>query len=317
MQETQTRQHKTNKAGEQIQSSGPTENLPDVRGTSSSETGDPKSINSTVHPGISQTTKGKKRVRHSIKSTNTVNLSTYKLTHAEENLLNRGLNFIPTPSREHPSHILQDFPLFDRKLRLKYFFMDKEIKQQKIPKEDKPFKFTTGWNPPATQDMYFDNYRKFTHQELMQELSKPAKYNRFNLTKQERKAIKSLSQNHDIIIKPADKGGAIVIQDRQKYIEECLRQLNNKEHYKRLHYNPTTEYNNKILKTLKQAITDEQIMEEEALYLFKDNPRISNFYTIPKIHKANNPVRPIVNSIGSITEKLSEYVDENIKHLAK
>ena len=70
--------------------------------------------------------------------------------------------------------------------------MDKEI-EQKIPKEDKPFKLTTGWTPPATQDMYIDNYRKFTHQKLMQELSKPPKYNRFNLTKQERKAIKSLT----------------------------------------------------------------------------------------------------------------------------
>ena len=68
---------------------------------------------------------------------------------------------------------------------------------------------------------------------------------------------------------------------------------------------------------LKQAIIEEQITEEEALYLFKANPRISNFYSLPKIHKANNPERPIVNSIGSITEKLSEYVDENIKHLAK
>ena len=50
--------------------------------------------------------------------------------------------------------------------------MDKDT-EQKIPTEDKPFKLTTGWTPPATQDMYFDNYRKFTHQELMQELSKP------------------------------------------------------------------------------------------------------------------------------------------------
>ena len=62
-------------------------------------------------------------------------------------------------------------------------------------------------------------------------------YNRFNLTKKERQAIKSLSQNPNIIIKLADKGGAIVIQDKHKYIEECLRQLNNKEHYKKLHYN--------------------------------------------------------------------------------
>ena len=44
--------------------------------------------------------------------------------------------------------------------------MDKDTEHH-TPKEDKPFKLTTGWTPPATQDMYFDNYRKFTHQELM------------------------------------------------------------------------------------------------------------------------------------------------------
>ena len=45
--------------------------------------------------------------------------------------------------------------------------------------------------------------------------------------------------------------------------------------------------------------------------------RISNFYTLPKIHKTNNPGQPIVNSIGSITETISAYVDKNIKHLSK
>ena len=36
---------------------------------------------------------------------------------------------------------------------------------------------------------------------------------------------------------------------------------------------------------------------------------------LPKIHKPNNPGRPIVNGIGSITEKISGYVDQEIRHL--
>ena len=36
---------------------------------------------------------------------------------------------------------------------------------------------------------------------------------------------------------------------------------------------------------------------------------------LPKIHKPNNPGRPIVNGIGSITEKISAYVDQQIRHL--
>ena len=126
-----------------------------------------------------------------------------------------------------------------------------------------------------------------------------------------------MSQNTDIVIKPVDKGGAIVIQDKTKYIAECQCQLSNETHYQKLDHDPTTELNNKILKTLKTTVNLEDITEEEELYLFRDNPRTSNFYTLPKIYKKNNPGRPIVNSIGSITERLSEYVDENIKSLAK
>ena len=48
-------------------------------------------------------------------------------------------------------------------------------------------------------------------------------------------------------------------------------------------------------------ITDETTKE----HLQTKNPKIPSFYLLPKIHKPNNPGRPIVNSIGSVTEKIS------------
>jgi hypothetical protein len=45
-------------------------------------------------------------------------------------------------------------------------------------------------------------------------------------------------------------------------------------------------------------------------------PRTSNFYLLPKIHKTNNPGRPIVNSIGSPTERISAFIDDTLKPLA-
>ena len=36
---------------------------------------------------------------------------------------------------------------------------------------------------------------------------------------------------------------------------------------------------------------------------------------LPKIHKPNNPGRPTVNGIGSIKERISAYVDQQIRHL--
>ena len=42
------------------------------------------------------------------------------------------------------------------------------------------------------------------------------------------------------------------------------------------------------------------------------NPKFS-FYLLPKIHKPHNPGRPIVNSIGSIAEKILAFVDAQLR----
>ena len=66
---------------------------------------------------------------------------------------------------------------------------------------------------------------------------------------------------------------------------------------------------------MEKGVQEGQISTAEFEALYNTDPRISNFYILSKIHKINNPGHPIVNSIGSITEKISVY--ENIKHLSK
>ena len=91
------------------------------------------------------------------------------------------------------------------------------------PTNDKPsiLKQSTGWTPPNSQDQNFDLYRNLTQREILKELDKAPSYKRFNLPKAERQAIKTLLENNKITIKPADKGGKIVIQDTADYIKEC------------------------------------------------------------------------------------------------
>ena len=53
-----------------------------------------------------------------------------------------------------------------------------------------------------------------------------------NLTKGEQKTLEELSTRDDIIITNADKEGAIVITDIDKYISEAQCQLHNENNYK-------------------------------------------------------------------------------------
>ena len=81
---------------------------------------------------------------------------------------------------------------------------------------------------------------------------------RYNLKLKQRKAITSLKNNKDILIKPADKGRAIVIMNKKDYLQEGFRQLANEKHYKKLDRDPTissrkiqgTHYHLPMTKTL-------------------------------------------------------------------
>ena len=92
--------------------------------------------------------------------------------------------------------------------------------------------------------------------------------------------------------------------------KEGKQQLNDTTYYRRLYSDPTQEINNIIKEKLEKGVQEGNITPAELEALYNSNLRISNFYTLPKIHKISNPGQPIVNSIGSIAEKISAYVDE-------
>ena len=62
--------------------------------------------------------------------------------------------------------------------------------------------------------------------------------------------MQELQSKNDLIITDAYKGGIVVILDVEDYVKEAERQLNNKENYRKIIYNPNTANNKTIRKVI-------------------------------------------------------------------
>ena len=119
-----------------------------------------------------------------------------------------------------------------------------------------------------------------------------------NLTKADRGALQSLKKKRQYIIKPAVKGSAVVVMDREHYISEAERQLNDSNFFTQLDHDPTLEYAKQVSDVVGEMLTEGLISEKNFNYLLVDQPKAGRFYLLPKIHKAGNPGRPIVSANG-------------------
>lgn len=149
---------------------------------------------------------------------------------------------------------------------------------------------------------------------------------RYNLTNQEFSALNKLKNNSNIVIKPADKGGSLVIMDKDNYLLEAYKQLNDKNYYKKLKSPIFQSNKSNVEKVLTDMYNDGYINRKQLEYLSgPDNPRPRRFYILPKIHKNIStwpipnkmpPGRPVVSDIDSESYRVSDYVDSFLKPLA-
>ena len=143
------------------------------------------------------------------------------------------------------------------------------------------------------------------------------KTNRKNLSKKEIKAMEDLKKREDVVICKADKGGAVVICSVNDYIKEADRQLSDRNFYKKLPHNPTSEHAALVDNAIDNLKIQGKLDGKMADKMKTDNPKTPRFYLLPKIHKPDNPGRPVVSSIDCHTEKISHFVDHHLQPLNK
>ena len=243
------------------------------------------------------------------------------MTPPQLTLLNKGLTFIPTKGSN--KNIIEqtrwDLQLYHRKIKLAAYFQNTD------DTTPPPFTPKSDWTPPCgklppeittlikTDVKYVDTKFQVT-------------YAQPNLHREEAAALKELKDNKRIIIKPADKGSAVVILDREQYLWEGYRQLEDKHYYLKL-TKPIYTDTKPIIEKIVQTLQDKKFINaKQKQYLLGDpEPRARLFYMLPKIHKDPSkwskpheipPGRPIVSDCSSETYYTAEFLDYYLNPLS-
>ncbi|CAH1271562.1 FBN3 [Branchiostoma lanceolatum] len=124
-------------------------------------------------------------------------------------------------------------------------------------------------------------------------LSKPKKP-QSNLSKQEQEALKSLKQDKDIVILPADKGRLTVVLNKEDYKQKCLDLLSDSNTYLRLgKRDPTSGYKKELVAVL-------QDIEKEETAGATDFPILTIHYSrshVCYLHNVTSPQRWMDHSL--------------------
>ncbi|KAG8224978.1 hypothetical protein J437_LFUL003356, partial [Ladona fulva] len=142
---------------------------------------------------------------------------------------------------------------------------------------------------------------------------KKAKPPRSNIKRAERTAITNLRNNPDILALPADKGNATVIIRSEDYHKKILDILTDPS-YAELKKDPTDS----ILRKTSALIRKSSIPTELHKTLLPQAPVPPRLYGLPKIHKQDIPLRPIISGIDSPTYHLARYLSKLLApHIGK
>lgn len=120
-----------------------------------------------------------------------------------------------------------------------------------------------------------------------------------------------MKERQDILIKPSDKGGNLVIQTKQ-YMAMCYKILENPFWYHRIPVTRIRDFQQEFFRIIDGVFSRNLISKNTQDFLEVQHPITPTFYAFPKTHKSleNPPVRPIILGIGCLTQQASSLIDD-------
>ena len=202
-----------------------------------------------------------------LKNETVINLSQYKLDEEETKNLSFGLNYA----------------LLHKRLPIKDIISSTEHTARSLP--------------PKQAQLLRDNVK-----DCIKDLKQN---NKSNLSNKQQKDLSKLKENDSVVILPADKATALLLWTNPvitKKIEELL----DDKTYAKMKKDPTKEIERQLTTKIKDLVKNDEMNQKLKTKIISTNSYTPQLYGLPKIHKKDIPLRPIVASIGSPTYSIEK-----------
>ena len=134
-----------------------------------------------------------------------------------------------------------------------------------------------------------------------------------NLNKSDAQAFRELKSDRDRLGLTADKGVAMLIMDRQDYVNKPNKLLSQPA-YRAIPRDPTNKTKTKLVSILKR-VKNQTGLDNNTYKAMYPMGCGANFHGLPKIHKLDTSFRPMVSSCGSVTYGVPKDLTKILKTL--
>ncbi|CAF4132862.1 unnamed protein product, partial [Rotaria sordida] len=128
-----------------------------------------------------------------------------------------------------------------------------------------------------------------------------------------RKKLKKLK----LILRETDKSGVLHIGSAADYERKAIEYRRTTGAYEELTSNPYNDIICQVTRLLNQLKSSNRIREWQRIKMMpiREKTELAYMYFIPKPHKKDTPLRPILNTIHAATKQISQFLDKLIRPL--
>lgn len=207
----------------------------------------------------------------------------------------------------------QAWPHLERSVRLRWHFRNSEKVKSKfyVPKKT--------WQPPADGWHPIIERGLEKGKDLLFSQTADLHLSMLRRSNPDLSMIKEFLQKEKFLVKLTDKNLGLAVVEKTWYVEQCENMLRDELVYTKLDHEDVQWFQEKVLERIKCLIAEGIAVGPSGEYLAssEDDKDIPTFHAIPKVHKKDWTLRPIIPSHSWVTRKSSEIVDFLLRQIIK